>query len=326
MITCHVVRDGRIELEPLDADRVSEMLDRNGDARIWLDVTSPSEEDFRTLGDRFGLHELSVEDMRHRSQRPKVETFSGYHFVVMRPLSRGPQDELVEHEVHAVISERFLITLRYEPVYDLSEVFERWNRHGDAAEPARPGWALYVLVDEIVDGYLSLVEDFEDRADELEELVFAEDGGAPSTEVQQQLFHLKRDVVGYRRSVMPLRRVVDFFQEQPAIVTPPLAPYFRDVADHVVRCIELVDNVRDLLTALLEVRVAQVANRLNEVMRKLTAWAAIILIPTMIAGIYGMNFQHMPELRWRFGYPAALALMAGASLALYAVFKRKDWL
>jgi magnesium transporter len=183
-----------------------------------------------------------------------------------------------------------------------------------------------VLVDEIVDGYLSLVEDFENRADELEELVFAEDGGAPSTEVQQQLFHLKRDVVGYRRSVMPLRRVVDFFQEQPAIVTSPLAPYFRDVADHVVRCIELVDNVRDLLTALLEVRVAQVANRLNEVMRKLTAWAAIILIPTMIAGIYGMNFRHMPELEWRFGYPAALALMAGASLALYAVFKRKDWL
>jgi magnesium transporter len=326
MITCHVIHDGRIEREPLDAERVGEILDRDADAKVWLDVTAPTEEDFATLARRFGLHELSVEDMRHRGQRPKVETFSGYHFVVLRPLSRGTGDELVEHELHAVIAERFLITLRYDPVYDLVDALERWHRQVDPEEQSRPGWTLYVLMDEIVDAYLSLVEDFEDRADELEELVFREDGGAPSAEVQQQLFHLKRDVVGYRRSVMPLRRVVDFFQEQPAIVTSPLAPYYRDVADHVVRCIELVDNVRDLLTALLEVRVAQVANRLNEVMRKLTAWAAIILLPTMIAGIYGMNFVHMPELQWRWGYPAALALMAAGAGALYVVFKRKDWL
>ena len=326
MITCHIYRDGRLEREAYDPERASELLRSDPDARIWLDVTAPSDEDFQTLAERFGLHELSMEDMRHRDQRPKVEIFPGYHFVVIRPLTRGPDGELVVHELHAIIGERFLITLRYDPEYDLAEVLERWTRQGDAEEQAGPGFLLYVLMDEIVDTYLTLVEEFEEEADQLEGLVFSEDGGAPSTEVQQQLFHLKRDIVVFRRSVMPLRRVVDFFQEQPKVVTGPLAPYFRDLADHVIRSVELVDNVRDLMTALLEVRVAQVANRLNEVMKKLTSWAAIILLPTLVAGVYGMNFRYMPELNWRYGYLMALLLMAGGAGTLYLVFKRRDWL
>jgi magnesium transporter len=177
-----------------------------------------------------------------------------------------------------------------------------------------------------VDSYLVLVEEFEDQADRLEDQVFAEEGQTPSKVLQERMFDLKRDIVRFRRSVMPLRRVVDFFQEQPKVVTGSLAPYFRDVADHVVRCVELVDNVRDLLTALLEVRLAQVGNRLNEVMKKLTSWAAIILLPTLIAGIYGMNFEHMPELHWRFGYPMALGIMAATSGALYVIFKKREWL
>ena len=326
MITCHVYRDGRMEEEPYDAEQASELLRADHDARLWLDVAAPSDEDFETLARRFGLHELSMEDMRHRNQRPKVETFPEYHFVVMRPLTRSEAGDLITHEVHAIISERFLITLRYDPIYDLTEVLSRWSRQGEAEEQATPGFLLYVLMDEIVDTYLTLVEGFEDDADDLESRVFSEEGVVASTEVQEQLFHLKRDIVGFRRSVMPLRRVVDLFQEQPKVVTGPLAPYFRDLADHVVRCVELVDNVRDLLTALLEVRVAQVANRLNEVMKKLTSWAAIILLPTLVAGVYGMNFRYMPELNWRYGYPAALALMAIGAGGLYVIFKRRDWL
>ena len=327
MITCHRYLDGRLEPEPFDVELVSDALAKPHDGSLlWLDAESPTEEDFAVLGREFGLHELSMEDMRHRNQRPKVDSYPGYHFVVLRPLSRDADDELVQHEIHAVIAERFLITLRYDPVFDLADVLERWDRQGDGEDDHSPGFLLYVLLDDIVDTYLTLVEEFEDGADDLEDLVFAEDDGAPSSEVQQQLFRLKRDVVRFRRAVMPLRRVVDFFQEQPTIVTAPLAPYYRDVADHVIRCVELVDNVRDLLTALLEVRVAQVANRLNLVMKKLTSWAAIILLPTLIAGIYGMNFVHMPELEWRYGYPAALLVMAASSAGLYAVFKRRDWL
>ena len=327
MITCRLYRDGRLQGEPLDTGRVSEVL-RGGDdeSRIWLDVESPQDEDFAVLAREFGLHELSVEDMRHRDQRPKVESFENYYFVVLRPLSRGDDGKLVQQEVHALIGDRFLVTLRYDPVYDLEEVLARWDRLGGDDEDRGPGFLLYVLLDEIVDTYLNLVEGFEDEADDLEDLVFSEDGQTPTMGLQQKLFGLKRDIVRYRRSVMPLRRVVDFFQEQPQVVTGSLAPYYRDVADHVVRCVELVDNVRDLLTALLEVRLSQVANRLNEVMKKLTSWAAIILLPTLIAGIYGMNFVHMPELRWRFGYPMALGIMAATSGVLYAIFKKRDWL
>ena len=135
--------------------------------------------------------------------------------------------------------------------------------------------------------------------------------------VQERLFRLKRECVRLRRAVMPLRQGLDLLQEQPALAAPALAPYYRDVVDHVIRTVELVDNIRDLLTSMLEVRVAQVANHLNEVMKKLTAWAGIILVPTLIAGIYGMNFENMPELRWQVGYPLALGLMAASAAALY---------
>ena len=248
MITCHRYADGRLEPEPFDIDRVKRYLSEPADGgKLWLDAQSPTEEDFAVLGREFGLHELSIEDMRHRDQRPKVDSFAGYHFVVLRPLSRDADGELVVHEVHVIIGERFLITLRYEPVFDLAEVLDRWDRQAGDDEERGPGFLLYVLLDEIVDGYLTLVEGFEDAADDLEDMVFADEGATPSTEVQQQLFRIKRNVVRFRRSVMPLRRVVDFFQEQPVIVTGPLAPYYRDVADHVVRCVELIDNVRDLL-------------------------------------------------------------------------------
>ena len=129
-----------------------------------------------------------------------------------------------------------------------------------------------------------------------------------------------------RRAAMPLRHGIDLLQENPSLANTSLTPYYRDVMDHVIRVVELADNVRDLLTSLLEVRVAQAANRLNEVMKKLSAWAAIVLVPTLIAGVYGMNFDHMPEIDWQLGYPMAIGMMLSSSGILYLLFKRKDWL
>jgi magnesium transporter len=133
-------------------------------------------------------------------------------------------------------------------------------------------------------------------------------------------------VVRLRRFASPLRQGLDLLQEEPGLVTEPLLPYYRDVTEHAIRVAELSDNIRDVLTSLLELRVSQIANHLNVIMRKLTAWAGILLVPTLIAGIYGMNFRSMPELGWRFGYAGAIALMFGVSFALYVMFKRKDWL
>ena len=326
MITCHLFRDGVLEPKAFDASLVSEHL--AGDAaRVWLDVVDPTEEDLAVLKEEFGLHDTSVEDIRHRGQRPKVETFQGYFFVVLRPLALGEDGELEVGEVHVFAGKSSLVTLRYDSVYDLTNVLKRWERQ---SELTREGAAflLYALLDEIVDDYLEIVDRYEDMADQLEEQVFAEDGSPPADpqELQERFFKVKRGVVEFRRHVMPLRRVLDHLLEESGFVTPTLVPYYRDVSDHVTRALEFADNVRDLLTSLIEVRIAQQANHLNEIMKKLTSWAGIILVPTLIAGIYGMNFRHMPELSWQVGYPVALGMMVLSAGILYRVFKSRDWL
>jgi len=324
MIRVRLFREGKLEDDDLDPARVHQVLAME-DARLWVDLEDPADHDLELLAERFDLHALSLEDMRHRDQRAKVESYDTYTFLVVRPLALVG-DELVDQELHCLVGDRFLVTVRYEPATDVANAVHRAEGGAEHTEEG-VGYLLYVVLDEIVDDYLEIVERFEDDADEIEDRVFATEGSAQDGQlVQERVFRLKRDVVDFRRQVVPLRRVLDFLLEQPRIVSSAMSPYVRDVADHVLRATELADNVRDLLTSLLEVRMAQVGNRLNEVMKKLTAWAGIILIPTLIAGIYGMNFANMPELSWRWGYPAALGVMGASSLFLYVMFKRKDWL
>lgn len=325
MIEGHAYRDGRPSAGTVALDAVSSLIaDEHG--FVWLDVVEPTPEDLALLQREFDLHPLVVEDLQHQHQRPKVELYRDQAFVVLRPVLDPSADDVQELELHALVGPRYLVTIRYDPRYDLTAVIHRWERQPDLLQLGG-GFAAYVLIDEVVDGYLSLVEELEDRADDLEDLIFANDDGPSDVpEVQERLFRLKRECVRLRRSAMPLRQGIDLVQEEPALAVPELAPYYRDVMDHVIRTVELVDNIRDLLTSMLEVRVAQVANHLNEVMKKLTAWAGIILVPTLIAGIYGMNFTNMPELRWQVGYPLALGLMGVSALILYVMFKRRGWL
>lgn len=321
MITTRLYRDGKLQLEGFDPAEVNGLLSEEG-VRVWLDVEEPTQDDLAMIQRQFGLHELSVEDSRHWRQRPKVEVFPNYFFVVLHGLSLGTGDELVDSEIHAFAGTGFLVTLRAAPVYDLRRVLQRWD---EQAELTSEGGAflLYALLDEVVDGYLTVIERYEDLADEIEDRVFVEE---PDPEVQQEIFRFKRRIVTFRRRVMPLREVLDFIQEEPGFVTQELRPYYRDVLDHVIRTVELIDSVRDMLTAVLEAQLSQVSNRLNIHMKKLTAWAGIVLVPTLIAGIYGMNFERMPELDWAFGYPFALGLMVLSAVALYVAFKKRDWL
>jgi magnesium transporter len=201
-------------------------------------------------------------------------------------------------------------------------VRKRWDRQPELTNEGG-GFLLYALLDEVVDGYFGVIERFQDIGEDIEDRVFADE---PDPDVQEDIFHLKRQVVRFRRLVVPLREVLDLVQEQPGFVTQPLQPYYRDVADHVIRTMEFVDAAKELLTTALEAQLSQVSNRLNVVMKQLTSWAAIVLVPTLIAGIYGMNFVHMPELHWRFGYAYALAIMAATMILLYRMFKKRDWL
>jgi magnesium transporter len=321
VITCRLYRDGVLEHKDVDPADISDLLHEDG-ALVWLDVERPEERDLQMLQEEFALHPLSVEDALHWNQRPKVEVFANYFTVVLHAFVHE-NGESVDSEVHAFVGKEFLVTLRSDPPFALDRVIARWDSQPELTASGGGAFLLYALLDVIVDGHLTAIETFEDEADAVEDRVF---GDEDDVEVQHDLFHLKREIVGFRRVVMPHREVINLIGEQPGFVPAELVPYYRDVLDHVIRTIEFADNVRDLLTSALDAQLSQASNRLNVVMKKLSSWAAIVLVPTLIAGIYGMNFRHMPELDWRLGYPMSLALMAGSALLLYRSFKKRDWL
>ena len=321
----HVFRDGALGTDPVLPDELrSTVSDLAQGEWLWVDAVDPSSDEITALQKQLDLHDLAVEDVQHRNQRPKLELYPAHAFAVFRPLSYGP-DGPNGSELFLFVSHRFLVTLRFPPVFDLDNAKHRWPIL--AAVAPGPCSALYAIVDEIVDDYLEVVEELEDRADELEGEVFRSEpveGGGPL--LQLEILRLRRDAVALKRHAIPTRQAVDRLGDDSDLVTERLVPYLRDVTDHLLRTIELTDGVREILTTIVDIRMAQSANQLNEVMKKLTAWAGIILVPTLIAGIYGMNFRHMPELNWVFGYPFALGMMVVSAGALYIGFRKRGWL
>ncbi len=326
MITCRHYRDGILEDEtPFDPSEVAAA--REAGTRVWLDAVEPTDGELEQLREAFGLHQLSIEDSSRWGQRSKVEFYPEYIFLVSHGLTLDEKDELSDGEIHLFARQGvFVITVRREPLFDFGPAVKRMQGE-QGMEHEGIGLLLYLLLDEIVDGYLDTIDRLEDLSDDIEERVSAEDDVAATSEaLAEDIFKLRRTVVRFRRLAVPMREVLDLLMEPEGLVTPALTPYYRDVLDHTIRVTELMDNIRDLLTAARELQLAQVSNRLNVVMKKVTSWGAIILLPTLIAGIYGMNFKDMPELRWSTGYPLALGLMAISAFVLYRVFKRRDWL
>ena len=328
MITCRVYRDATLKVEmPFDARTIEEA--RQGDQHVWIDVVDPTDDELGELQSRLGLHDLAIEDSRKWGQRAKVDFYPQHLFLVAHGIALDENGEIVDREVHLFAGGGFFVaTIRREPRFDFAKVAARLESAPDLAKEGI-GFLLYLMLDEIVDGYLDVIELFEDLSDDIEDAVAVEEDGAEGKATRllaQRIFRLRQQVVRFRRLASPLREVLDLLLETPTIVTPPLLPYFRDVMDHVIRTMELTDNVRDLLTSARELQLAQVSNRTNVVMKQLTAWAAIILVPTLVAGIYGMNFTHMPELDWVFGYPLAIGVMLTAAYLLYRSFRKREWL
>jgi len=328
VITCRVYHDGSLKQEvPFEARTIAEARDR--DQRVWVDVVDPTDEELTELQATLHLHELAIDDSRSWGQRAKVDFYPEHLFLVAHGIGQDGTGDVVDREVHLFAGGGlFVVTVRREPKFDFAKVAARLESNPDLSTEGI-GFLLYLMLDEIVDGYLDVIERFEDAADDIEDAVATEEEGAEgevTRTLARRIFLLRQRVVRFRRLAVPMREVADLLIETPTIVTPALAPYFRDVMDHVIRTTELTDNVRDLLTSARELQLAQVANRQNVVMKQLTAWAAIILVPTLIAGIYGMNFRHMPELEWEFGYPLALGLMAVIAFLLYRMFRKREWL
>ena len=289
---------------------------------MWVDIQDPDEDAIEKLGKEFGFHRLALEDALHGHQRPKIEQYDTYFFLVAYGMTRD-EDDILPHEMAMFVAHNYLVTVRKTPPFDLSGCVERWQSHPELTREGG-GFLLYILLDEVVDGFFQEIDAYEDRIEEVEDMVFS---GSVDPMAQSHIFRLKKELLEFRRTAAPLRDVLDVMQRrQVDVVTEALEPYYRDVYDHILRATDSLDTTRDILSSALEANLSVISNRLNEIMKRLTSWASIILVPTLIAGIYGMNFRQMPELAWYYGYPFSLGLMLLSGMLLYRAFKRRDWL
>ncbi|HSK90015.1 MAG TPA: magnesium/cobalt transporter CorA [Euzebyales bacterium] len=293
------------------------------DCFVWVGLHDPTPEEFEDVRQRFHLHELAVEDAIKAHQRPKLEVYDDSLFVVLKPARYDDDAEEVSYgEIMMFIGERFVVSVRHGGLSPLSAVRDRLEaqpkllRHGPLA-------VLYAVLDRVVDEYLPIVTQLDRDVQEVEEDVFSVDGGNPT----ERIYRLKRQVLGFHQATTGLIEPLELLsRDRVPLDTGPLAKYLRDVDDHARRIDQQVNAHRDLLTSILQANLAQVGVRQNEDARKISAWVAIAAVPTLLAGIYGMNFDHMPELDWRFGYPTALLLMGTICLGLYRAFRRSGWL
>jgi magnesium transporter len=288
----------------------------------WIDVSNPGDEAVAFLRDEIGFHPLAVEDCIRGRQRPKLDRYPGYFFMVVYVASVNPERKrMALNELHVFLGEGFLVTVHDHRVQEVTEVIARWRaRPGQI--PGTGGLA-HLLLDVVVDDYFPVLEHFADRTDEFETAAF--EGGRPPD--MQQILITRHELVLFRKVVAPLREVIStLIRRDLPFSRPELLPYFQDVHDHTIRVTEEIDSLRDLLSALLDAQISMSANQLNYTVRTLTAWSIILMSVTVIAGVYGMNFQFMPELDWRWGYFAALGLMLSVGGGLLAFFQRRGWL
>jgi magnesium transporter len=330
VVDCGVYVNGKRqpgEFTPEEALRVARS---QADAFVWLGLHEPSQEEMSAIGHVYGLHELAVEDAVKAEQRPKLEQFGDVHFLVLRTARYVPHRELTETsqvvetgQMMVFVGEQFVITVRHGDASELGPV--RHNLETERGVLLEQGpWAVaYAVTDRVVDLYLLVADQVEADLDIIEEGVFSRDTASPI----QQVYQMKRELVEFRRAVVPLQRpLAAIASKQSGLVPNEIRRYFRDVQDHLTRTVEQVSSFDDLLNSILQARLAQVTVDQNNDMRKIAAWAGIATVWTAAAGIYGMNFAHMPELRWQYSYPGLWVLLLAISVLLYRAFRRNGWL
>jgi magnesium transporter len=290
---------------------------------IWIGLHDPTEDELERVAKDFALHPLAVEDAVKAHQRPKVEEFEDSLFVVLKTVRYDEGSQQIElGDVMLFLGDSFIVSVRHGQARALTDIRRRLEMDHTLLE-CGPSAVLYAVCDAIVDDYSEISFAVEEDIEEVEERVFS----PVRTHNAARIYNLKREVIEFRRAVRPLIEPMEHLATgHSARVHEHLHPFFRDVADHAVRVAEQVDGFDDLLSSVLSANLAQVGVQQNSDMRRISAWVAIAAVPTMIAGIYGMNFDTMPELRWSFGYPAVLGVMAVACGTLYRLFKRSGWL
>jgi len=324
IVDCAIYEDGERRAGDLE---VSEAARAAGDERTpafaWLGVHEPTPEEFDAVAREFDLHELAVEDAVEAHERPKLEVYGETLFVVLKTLRYIDSEEVIRSgEIMLFVNPAFAITVRHGDASDLHPVREAIEKRPDLLR-CGPGAILHAVIDRVVDDYEPAVQGLEIDIQQVEEQVFSDQAANPA----QRIYRLEREVLEMQRAVVPLAAPVDrLARGHFDLVSPELRDYFRDVHDHLLRVAGRVEGFRELLSSALQANLTQVTVRQNADMRRISAWVAILAVPTMIAGIYGMNFRHMPELAWRWGYPTVLAVILVACSVLYRAFRRAGWL
>ena len=318
IVDCAVYEQG--ERSDVSLDHAHEAYLRDG-AFVWIGLHEPSRDEFDTVTKEFSLHELAVEDAIKAHQRPKLERYDDVSFLVLKTARYVEPDEVEFGEILLFIADDFVVSVRHGEAVPLHGVRMKLEGKPELLK-CGPMAVVYAILDEVVDGYAPVMDALDRDVEEVEEEVFVGDRHNSA----RRIYELKREAIDFARAVTPLVEPIERMTTGTTRVPEGLSTYFRDVLDHVIRLSQRIEGLRELLTSVLQANLAQVGLRQNEDVRKISAWVAILAVPTMLAGVYGMNFEHMPERRWELGYPGALTLMLVICFSLWRYFKRIGWL
>jgi len=321
IINCAAYADGH-RIADVQLNEVHNVLQQKNQF-VWIGLHEPSEEILSKVQSEFGLHDLAVEDAHSAHQRPKIELYEDSVFVVLRTAQMNAEKQVEFGETHFFVGPNFIVTIRHGSSIPYTEVRSRCENIPHLLSKGQ-GFALYALMDFIVDKYFPVVHELEEELISIEDKVFRE---KPSRETTEQIYQLKRELLEVKRAVAPLIEVCNrLMRFDIGCISEETRPYFRDVYDHVVRINEMVENTRELLSTAMEANFSLISISQNDVSRKFAGWAAIIALPTMIAGFYGMNFKFMPETEWEYGFYSVIVFTVAACLFLYFLFRRSGWL
>jgi magnesium transporter len=290
---------------------------------VWVGLLEPTDEEMERVAELFGLHELAVEDAEHAHQRPKIEDYGNSYFIVLKTARYHDESETVHFgEIDIFAGDGYVVHVRHGEASGLKGARQRLQQRPDLLRQG-PGAVVWAILDQVVDDYLPVVAGIDDDIEEVEAAVFDPDAAAPT----ERIYFLKREVIEFHRAVWPLLSPLEAIERGafPGL-DEQLRRFLRDVGDHARRVDETITSQRELLTSVLEANLALVSVNQNEVVKKISAYAALIGVPTFIASVYGMNFEHMPELTWEFGYPLVLVAMAIVVAALFTLLRRARWL
>jgi magnesium transporter len=320
LVNCVAYQEGR-KLAEIEKHAISDYLAQPG-TFVWVALRDPSPAELAEMQDEFGLHELAVEDARHGHQRPKIDEYGDSMFVVLKTVEAAGH-ELKIGEMDIFVGRNYILSVRQGSERGFQDVRSRAEREPELLRQGA-GFVLYTLMDAVVDRYFPVLDAIEMELETAEEQLFA--GHSPRVNIES-LYYVKRKLASLKHAAGPLLETSNkLFGGRVPQTCAGLGDYFRDIYDHLVRLNQQIDSLRDTVNTAIQVNLAMITIGESEVTKRLAAYAALVAVPTMIAGVYGMNFEHMPELRWAFGYPAAVSLMVALDTVLFFKFRKAGWL